>query len=90
MMGRTHKNKKYEKPTLHNSSDSDHRMVVRCVCIQCRWIDTHPDRFGSDFIIVRNYSKSLGLIVFLIYTVHSISKATVFTVAHFFGGITRI
>ena len=73
----------YAEPPLCYSGNPDHRLVIGSVCIQCHWLDPYPDRPGSDRLITRYHTKSLDPNIFLIYTVHSISKATVSTVAIF-------
>jgi hypothetical protein len=61
-------------------------MVIGGVLLECERVDSHFDCVGSDRIVTRHHSTSLIFYsVFLIYTVHSISKATVSTVAIFFA-----
>jgi hypothetical protein len=57
-------------------------------CLECQWIDPHTYCIGSNSIDFGYYKT--GLNDFLIYTVHSISKATVSTVAIFFMDIDLI
>ena len=74
-----------EKPTVHHSGHPDYWLVVGRVLLERQRIDPHFDCTGSDLAVTRNHQKSLIFYsVFLIYTVHSISKATVSTVAIFF------
>jgi len=72
----------YEKSSLRDCSTPDHWLGIRHLCLECRKSDPSFNSTGDNFLIAWSNKKNLK--IFLIYTVHSISKATVSTVAIFF------
>jgi hypothetical protein len=70
--------------SLRISSDTHYWLVVRRFLLECQRTDPYINSVGSNCIIVRHYTESIDQLVFLIYTVHSISKAAVSTVAILF------
>jgi hypothetical protein len=74
----------YEKHSLRHSGDLYYRLVTGCICLERNWSDPCPHCIGRYFLIIWNYPAGINFLsVFLIYTVHSISKATVLYCSHF-------
>lgn len=51
--------KRYEKPPVHFSGNTDHWMVIRSVCVECNRFDPHPDCTGGNITFVWNNTKSI-------------------------------
>ena len=52
-------NKKHEKHFIHHSSNSDCRLVIRRICMECRRVDSYSYCTGNNFFIICYYSQSL-------------------------------
>jgi hypothetical protein len=76
----------YEKHSLRYCGDLYYWLDTWRFCMECYRFNSYFDHTRRYFIVVGYHSKSLGfsISVFLIYTVHSISKATVLYCSHFF------
>ena len=72
-----------EKSTLYYRSNTNYRMVAGRIRLGSRKPDSHTDRSCDHCIIAWYNQESIDDIIFLIYTVHSISKATVLYCSHF-------
>jgi len=75
----------HEEYPLCHSGDLYCGMVAWSVCMERNRADPCPPCTCRYCIVIRDYQKSIGIFysVFLIYTVHSISKATVLNCSHF-------
>lgn len=80
----------YEKHTLHYCRYIDYWMVVGCICMECRWFNSHPHCISSDISFVRYYSPGLKSLLFFSYTRSILSARLQFSTVAIFCDIDSV
>ena len=74
----------HEEFTLFNSDHLCCGLAARCICVDSWRLDPYSHRPCDHFTFTCDHSQGITTNNFLIYTVHSISKATVLYCSQFF------